>query len=103
MHHDLLRSGANAVDWDQVRIFLEVARAGQIRKAANQLQLNHTTVARQLTALEKSLNTKVLERQTFGCKLTPSGQLLFDAAERAESELLRVGSAIDEASSPLSG
>jgi DNA-binding transcriptional LysR family regulator len=91
------------MDWDQVRIFLEVARAGQIRKAANQLQLNHTTVARQLTALEKSLNTKVLERQTFGCKLTPSGQLLFDAAERAESELLRVGSAIDEASSPLSG
>jgi DNA-binding transcriptional LysR family regulator len=50
------------MDWERVRLFLEVARAGQILKASKLLRLNHATVARQLTALEESLNAKLLER-----------------------------------------
>ena len=41
------------MDWERVRIFLQVAREGQILKAAKSLKLNHATVARQLTALKR--------------------------------------------------
>lgn len=91
------------MDWERIRIFLEVARAGQILKASKHLRLNHSTVARQLTALEKSLNARLLDRHTTGCTLTPAGEALVAAAERAESEFLKVGSSIGETTEALSG
>lgn len=91
------------MDWDKVRIFLEVARTGQILGAAKRLKLNHATVARQLTALEKDLKTKLLNRQTTGSSLTPAGVALLAAAERAESELLRVGSQLSSAADKIAG
>ena len=91
------------MDWERVRIFLEVARAGQILKASKSLRLNHATVARQLTALESSLNAKLLERHTSGCTLTAAGEALVAAAERAESEFLKVGSSIGGAAEAITG
>lgn len=91
------------MDWERVRIFLEVARAGQILKAARHLRLNHATVARQLTALEKSLGVKLLERHTSGCTLTAGGEALVAAAERAESEFLKVGASIGGATEAITG
>src|SRR6201994_5181427 len=91
------------MDWDKVRIFLEVARTGQILGAAKRLKLNHATVARQLTALETDLKTKLLARATTGSTLTPAGIALLAAAERAESELLRVGAELTSASERLFG
>src|SRR5258707_758376 len=52
------------MDWDRIRIFLEVARTGQILGAARRLGVNHATVARQLTALERELKTQLVERRT---------------------------------------
>jgi DNA-binding transcriptional LysR family regulator len=43
------------MDWDRVRIFLAVARSGQMLAAAKGLGLNHATVGRQITALEEEL------------------------------------------------
>lgn len=91
------------MDWERVRIFLEVARAGQILKASKNLRLNHTTVARQVTALEKSLKAKLLERHTAGCTLTAAGEALVQAAERAESEFLKVGASIGGSADTISG
>lgn len=91
------------MDWDRVRIFLEVARTGQILGAAKRLKLNHATVARQLSALEKDLKTKLVNRQTTGSSLTPAGVALLAAAERAESELLRIGAELTSAADNLSG
>ncbi|MGY4502236.1 DNA-binding transcriptional LysR family regulator [Bradyrhizobium sp. GM24.11] len=91
------------MDWEGVRIFLEVARAGQFLKAAKHLRLNHATVARQVTALERSLKVKLLERHTSGCVLTAAGDALVVAAERAESELLKVGASIGGAAEAITG
>lgn len=91
------------MDWERVRIFLEVARAGQILKASKRLRLNHTTVARQLTALERSLRTKLLEPHTSGCTLTAAGEALVAAAERAESEFLKVGPSIELVAETITG
>lgn len=79
------------MDWDHIRVFLAVARSGQILEAARQLKVNHTTVGRQLSALEASLKTRLLERRTNGCVITPAGEVLLRAAERVESEILQAG------------
>ncbi|WGF90127.1 LysR family transcriptional regulator [Marinivivus vitaminiproducens] len=91
------------MDWDRVRIFLAVARTGQILGAARRLGVNHATVSRQLTALEDDLKVKLLERQTQGCRLTGAGDVLLAAAERAESEFLQAGALLSGADATLSG
>jgi molybdate transport repressor ModE-like protein len=81
------------MDWDNLRIFLAIARAGQILSAAKALHLNHATVARRLDALEESLGTKLFERRTTGTVLTPAGEKLLTRVERMESELLQADAA----------
>lgn len=91
------------MDWDRIRIFLAVARSGQILGAARQLGLNHATVGRQLTALEEEVGSQLVERQTNGCILTPAGEVLMQSAERVESELLRAGTLISGTTENLTG
>ena len=91
------------MDWDRIRIFLEVARTGQILGAARRLGVNHATVARQLTALEQELKTRLVERRTTGSVLTSAGEALVAAAERAESEFLQVGAHLGRSSEAISG
>jgi molybdate transport repressor ModE-like protein len=91
------------MDWDRIRIFLEVARTGQILGAARRLGVNHATVARQLTALEREVKTRLVERRTTGCVLTSAGEALVAAAERAESEFLQVGAHLGRSSEAISG
>jgi DNA-binding transcriptional LysR family regulator len=78
------------VDWDNVRIFLAVARAGQFLAAARLLRIDHATVTRRITRLEQALGTKLFERRTSGCLLTPAGERFLTAAERIEGDMLRV-------------
>jgi molybdate transport repressor ModE-like protein len=77
------------MDWDNLRIFLAIARSGQILSAAKALQLNHATVARRLDALEDDLDVKLFERRTTGTVLTAAGEKLLARVERMESELLQ--------------
>ncbi|MFM9974018.1 MAG: LysR family transcriptional regulator [Beijerinckiaceae bacterium] len=78
------------MDWDAVRVFLSVVRAGQFLAAARQLGVDHATVARRITALETKLGAKLFERRTSGCIITPSGERLLASAERIEAEMLQV-------------
>ena len=74
--------------WDDLRIMLAVARAGDLRRAAAALGVNHSTMFRRLTALERALGTKLFERLASGYRATDSGQRLLEAAERMETEAL---------------
>lgn len=76
------------MNWDDIRIFLGIARTGQILAAAKRLGLNHATVARRLTALEDSLGARLFDRSTSGCVLTDAGSRFFDRAEKMEAEAL---------------
>lgn len=80
---------SHLMNWDNLRIFLAIARTGQLLAAAKTLHLNHATVARRLDRLEEDLNTKLFERRTTGSVLTPAGERLLARAERIESELLQ--------------
>ena len=91
------------MEWDHVRVFLAVARAGQILGAAQRLGVNHATVARQLTELERRINVLLVERRPQGCTLTPAGETLLAAAERMEAELLRAGAELSGSADMLTG
>ncbi|MEN3147252.1 LysR family transcriptional regulator [Neorhizobium sp. IRAMC:178] len=76
------------MNWDDVRMFLAVARTGQILAASRRLGINHATLGRRVTALEEDLRTRLLIRRTNGCELTAEGEVFFRAAERMETEML---------------
>ncbi|TWF53419.1 LysR family transcriptional regulator [Neorhizobium alkalisoli] len=76
------------MNWDDVRMFLAVARTGQILSASRRLGINHATLGRRITALEEDLRTRLLVRRTNGCELTAEGEVFFRAAERMETEML---------------
>jgi len=76
------------MNWDDARIFLAVARSGQILGAARALGLNHATVARRLTALETALGSTLFRRKTNGTELTPEGERFLTFAETMESASL---------------
>ena len=73
------------MDWDHFRVFLAVARSGQLSAAARRLGVNHTTVARRLDAMEAELGATLFERRPTGCVLTEAGERLIPLAERIES------------------
>lgn len=91
------------MDWDRIRIFLAVARAGQLLGAAKQLGLNHATVGRQLTALEKDLGTRLVDRQPQGCTLTPAGESFMLSAERVETEIAQAGASLSGSVAVVNG
>ncbi len=91
------------MNWDDVRIFLAVARSGQILGAAKRLGLNHATVARRLTSLEQDLRAQLLTRRPSGTELTRAGEEFLLAAERMEAEMVGARAAVGEASVSISG
>lgn len=76
------------MNWDDVRIFLAVARAGQILGAARRLELNHATVSRRVAALEEALKAKLFRRLTTGSELTAAGERFLVVAERMEADMI---------------
>lgn len=85
------------MNWERVRVFLAVARSGQMLAAARNLGLNHATVGRQLAALEEEVQCKLIERHVNGCTLTPAGEAMLATAERVESEFLQFESGLSGA------
>lgn len=76
------------MNWEDGRLFLAVARAGQMLGAAKTLGINQATLSRRMTSLEKSMGVKLLVRRTTGCDLTEAGQKLVGLLERAEGAFL---------------
>ena len=76
------------MDWDDLRIFLAVARAGTLSEAARQLALDHSTVSRRLSNLEARLAIRLFDRAGRRLALNAAGAQLMRTAERLESGLL---------------
>lgn len=93
----------NAFDWDDLRFFLAVARAGRLTVAARRLEADHTTVSRRISSLESALQAKLFERGPQGYALTEQGERLLAKAESMESQALAVASEVGGADLALSG
>lgn len=91
------------MDWDYLRFFLELARAGRLVIAARRLAVDHTTVSRRIQALEKSLGRALFLREPDGYKLTEAGRELLPQAEAMESAYVAIASAMPNREEKLSG
>src|SRR5690606_30793074 len=85
------------------RLFLAVARAGQMLAAARRLGLNQATLSRRIAALEADLGEQLLHRRTHGCELTEAGAELMAGLERAEAEMLAAQARIGDTDGAVSG
>jgi DNA-binding transcriptional LysR family regulator len=98
------RSGRGAVDWDDVRVFLAVARRGSMRAAGRALGLSQPTIGRRLAAFEATFGGATLfERLPEGLRLNAAGEQLVPAAESVEDAVLTLERRRAAASPVLSG
>lgn len=88
---------------DDLRLFLAVMREGNMVAAGRRLALDHSTVSRRLSALERALGTRLFDRSPRGLAPTEAAAALLDHAERIESELLAISSRIAGRDSDISG
>ena len=68
------------MDWDKIRLFFEVAEAGNFTRASEKLGLNQSSVSRQIGALERDLKVPLFHRHARGLLLTEHGDVLYRAA-----------------------
>ena len=82
------------LDWDDLRYFLSVCRAGTLARAAADLGINPTTVGRRLGALEETVQARLFDRTPSGYVLTAAGRELVPRAEKMEAEALALERAV---------
>src|SRR6267154_2047751 len=83
------RPGRGSMDWDDVRVFLAVARKGSMRAAGRSLGLSQPTIARRLAAFEATFGGATLfDRWPEGLRLSAAGEQLVPAAESVEDAVL---------------
>ena len=77
----------------QLKTFVTVADCGSFNKAAEELYISPPSVMKQLNALEKHLDLKLLDRTNQGIRLTAAGRVIyryakefFDRSEQALAE-----------------
>ncbi|MGZ3338982.1 MAG: LysR family transcriptional regulator, partial [Reyranella sp.] len=98
------RSSRGAMDWDDVRVFLAVARKGSMRGAGRALGISQPTIARRLAAFEATSGGATLfDRLPEGLRLTAAGEQLIAAAESVEEAVLTLERRRAAASPVLSG
>src|SRR6185503_19883960 len=91
------------MDWDGLRLFLAIARAGRISAAAKRLDVQHTTVSRRLAALEAELGVPLVYRTATGYLLTTHGQNVMANAEAMERAAIAVEARAREDSAAVGG
>lgn len=91
------------MDWDDLKIFLHVARSGQVNEAAKQLDLDHSTVSRRVAKLEESVGAKLFDRAGRRLRINASGQGVLSIASRIESLLLNELETVTDDNEAVSG
>jgi len=90
-------------DWDDLRIFLAVARGESLSRAGKTLRLDPATVGRRIAKLEESLDARLFTRTPQGYDLTDEGQRLLPHATQAEQAISGAREELRSAPGSLSG
>lgn len=74
-------------NWDDLRVFLALAREGSLTGAARRLRVGLATVSRRIERFEAALGVPLFLRHQSGYSLTDQGAALLPRAEAAEEAL----------------
>jgi len=77
-------------DWEDLRYFSVFAQEQSLSAAARRLKVDHATVARRISALESSLNLKLVDRRPRSYVLTADGERIAILGKRMEVESFAV-------------
>ena len=90
-------------NWDDLRLFLAVAREQSLSAAGKALRLDPATLGRRMARLEKGLQARLFVKSPQGYALTEAGAQLLDRAEAAEQAMRVATAGVAAASDRLSG
>jgi DNA-binding transcriptional LysR family regulator len=71
-------------NWDDLRIFLALAREGKLTAVAKRLNVSHPTVARRVKQLEATVGARLFDRLPDRFVLTPAGEALLGDVQAME-------------------
>ncbi|RTR06942.1 LysR family transcriptional regulator [Halomonas nitroreducens] len=91
------------LDWQDIQIFLEVARSERLTDAARRLGVDHSTLSRRTRRFEQALNTQLFERSTHGYQLTEAGQQLLAHAEEMARHAFEAGESLADQDHQIGG
>jgi DNA-binding transcriptional LysR family regulator len=89
--------------WDDLRVFLVVARQARLQSAGRALGLDPATVGRRVAALEEALDAKLFDRSPQGYRITEAGQSLLVHAQAMESQASAAAEEVGGHADRLSG
>lgn len=76
------------MDWDDLRVFLAVARGESLSAAARQLKIDPATVGRRILRLEEAMGARLFAKGPQGYVLSEEGARLVAHAEQAEAAMV---------------
>lgn len=79
--------GSPDISWDDLRLFLDVARLGGLSAATHTTGLSAATLGRRVSALEGQIGEPLFVRSQTGYQLTQAGEELLARAEEVESAM----------------
>ncbi|MBN7796508.1 LysR family transcriptional regulator [Parahaliea mediterranea] len=91
------------LNWNDLKYLLATVQAGSYNRAAEELGVNRTTIARRIAALEQQLDAPLLESGNGGYRLTEEGRLALDSARRFEQEAHQLESRLTRGGGELRG
>ena len=91
------------MNWDDIRLFLAMARNGRVSVAAKGEGVDSTTLIRRVKKLENALNCSLFELTSRGYILTDQGKRLERYAEKAEHFILEAENELNDERSHLAG
>jgi DNA-binding transcriptional LysR family regulator len=91
------------LDWEAIRLFLEVARRGSFRSASEHLGLSINALRRRIAELEAQLGVPLFTRHVDGVRRTAEGEEILSAARKMEAASFGVIRARDRSNPALSG
>jgi DNA-binding transcriptional LysR family regulator len=96
-------TATEALDLNQVSAFVRVMETGSFTAAARTLGLPKSSVSRRVSALEKSLRSRLLQRGTRKLVLTEAGRLYFERARASLAGLAEANTAVTDMSKEIAG
>jgi DNA-binding transcriptional LysR family regulator len=94
----------SALNLQDLRYFLALARHGRLVTAAERIGVEHTTVSRRVQALEKAVGMRLFDRTKQGWILTDAGRrLLLDAEQIEQIAATAFGNAAGGEATPDAG
>lgn len=90
-------------NWDNIRVFLAVARLQSAFEASNHLKIDQSTISRRLKKLEEEIGSELFTRNSQGHMLNANGHRLLEYAETIENTISSMESKLGGDSQILTG